>query len=64
MKIKKLKDGVTVHEVSNNQVIYFNPEDDCYTIETDLISGQLHITKIKSDILDALYNLAWEDCNE
>jgi len=64
MNIKKLKDGKTVCEVSDNQVIYYTPETDSYTIETDILLDQLHITTIRSDVLDRLYNLAWEDNDE
>lgn len=64
MNIKKLKNGKTVYKVCDNQVIYYDPEISSYIIETDIIPSQLHVTKIGSDVLDRLYNLAWEDNDE
>jgi len=58
-KIKKLNDGRTSIQILQNQTITYNPTDDSYMIQTE-IGDRVHTSVISSDILDALYNRAWE----
>ncbi|NDB83684.1 MAG: hypothetical protein EB127_13315 [Alphaproteobacteria bacterium] len=58
-KIKKSNDGRTSIQILQNQTITYNPTDDSYMIQTE-IGDRVHASTISSDILDALYNRAWE----
>jgi hypothetical protein len=59
MKINKLKDGRTSIQILLNQTITYDPSTDSYMIQTDM-GDRVHTSNIGSDILDALYNYAWE----
>jgi len=59
MKIKKLKDGRTSFQILENQTITYDPTGDSYMIQTE-VGDRIHTSTITSDILDALYNRAWE----
>ena len=59
MKIKKLKDGRTSIQILQNQTITYDPTGDSYMIQTE-VGDRIHTSTITSDILDALYNRAWE----
>lgn len=59
MKIDKLKDGRTSVQILLNQTITYDPSTDSYMIQTE-VGDRIHTSTINSDILDALYNRAWE----
>ena len=59
MKIDKLKDGRTSVQILLNQTITYDPSTDSYMIQTE-VGDRIHTSTITSDIMDELYNRAWE----
>jgi hypothetical protein len=59
MNIRKDSRGKTSTNITENQVITYDPSLRGYMIQTE-VGGRTHTSLITSDILDELYNRSWE----
>lgn len=61
MKINKNINGKTFVSLNENVKLYYDPNSSVYTLEDFRASNEVLRTVIPDDILDLLYNKAWDN---